>query len=274
MTDRPAECFSKAGDRERIGSGLRLKDKFENPTSFSEDETRNRGRLAELLKDCPIPNDQVLSNLGLFLESKNLSRVLFMDFLFRKITGVQGIVMEFGTRWGQNLALFSALRGIYEPFNRHRKIVGFDTFSGFPSIGSKDGKAEMMTPGQLTVTKGYEGYLSEILDLHEKLNPLSHIKKFELRKGDATREVAKYLRQNPETVIALAFFDFDLYQPTKVCLELIAPRLTKGSLIAFDELNDHDAPGETLALMETFGLQKIRLRRYPHASRVSYFLVE
>ena len=57
-------------------------------------------------------------------------------------------------------------------------------------------------------------------------------------------------------------------------LEMIAPRLTKGSVVAFDELNDPDAPGETLAVMEALGLNNIRLKRYPHASRVSYFVVE
>ena len=82
----------------------------------SSDEKTSRNKMHDLLKDCPISDDQLLSNLGLFLESKNLSRILFMDFLFRQIIDVQGVIMEFGTRWGQNMALFEALRGIYEPF--------------------------------------------------------------------------------------------------------------------------------------------------------------
>ena len=57
-------------------------------------------------------------------------------------------------------------------------------------------------------------------------------------------------------------------------LELIRPRLVKGSVLGFDELNDPDSPGETLALMETFGLNNIKLRRHRHTSRVSYFVVE
>ena len=48
----------------------------------------------------------------------------------------------------------------------------------------------------------------------------------------------------------------------------------KGSIVGFDELNDPDSPGETRALMEVFGLNNVRLRRFPHASRVSYFVVE
>ena len=41
-----------------------------------------------------------------------------------------------------------------------------------------------------------------------------------------------------------------------------------------DELNDPDSPGETLALQEVYGLNNIKLKRFPHTSRVSYFVVE
>ncbi|MFC1521979.1 crotonobetainyl-CoA--carnitine CoA-transferase [Elusimicrobiota bacterium] len=249
------------------------KDKMSIKAYSSADERVNRSAMYKSLKECPIPESQVLENLGLFLESKHLSRILCMDFIYRKIIDVQGVVMEFGTRWGQNVALFSALRGIYEPFNRHRKIIGFDTFSGFPSISKKDGKSDLMAKGQLVVAPKYERYLSRILELHENANPLPHIKKYEICAGDATKEVSKYLKKSPETIVALAYFDFDLYTPTKKCLKMIRSRLTKGSVVAFDELNDPDSPGETLALLETMGLNNVRLQRFPFASRVSYFVV-
>lgn len=250
------------------------KDKLSVKTYASESEIASRAALVGQLRSCPIPDDQLLSNLGLFLESKNLARLLFMDFLFRQIIDVQGVVMEFGTRWGQNLALFAALRGIYDPFNRHRKIIGFDTFAGFPTITPRDGASEMMAPGWLTVPKGYENRLAHILELHEDLNPLAHIRKFELRVGDACVEIVKYLEEAPETIVALAYFDFDLYEPTRRCLKTIRPRLVRGSVLAFDELNDPDSPGETLALIEVFGLNSVKLKRYPHVSRTSYFVIE
>lgn len=240
----------------------------------SAEEDRQRAGLFHLMQHNPIPQGQQLSNLGLFLESKALSRILFMDFIYRQIIDIQGVIMEFGTRWGQNLALFSALRGIYEPFNRHRKIIGFDTFSGFPSIHQKDGKSSMMQKGQLALTQDYDKHLESILQAHEQLSPLSHITKYELCKGDAVRELPRYIKRNPHTIVALAFFDFDLYKPTLRCLELIRPRLTKGSIVGFDELNDPDSPGETAALQEVFGLQNVRLRRFRYTSRVSYFVVE
>jgi hypothetical protein len=76
-----------------------------------------------------------------------------MDFLYRQIVTVEGVVVEFGTRWGQNATLFQTLRSIYEPFNRQRKVIAFDSFDGFPSEGEQDGDSEMMFEGNLKVTK-------------------------------------------------------------------------------------------------------------------------
>lgn len=250
------------------------KNHFEIKTYDSDEEKLIRVQFVELFKKCPVPDDQILSNLGLFLNSKNLSRILFMDHLYKQIIDVQGIIIEFGTRWGQNLTLFASLRGIYEPFNRHRKIVAFDTFAGFPSISEIDGKSNMMKKGKLAVSKNYVNYLTKIMEFQEKDSPLSHIIRFDLRAGDAVVEIDKYLKEYPETIIALAYFDFDLYEPTKKCLEAIRPHLVKGSILGFDELNDRDSPGETIALREVFGLNSIKLKRYRYASRVSYFVLE
>ena len=240
----------------------------------SPEEKATRWGFMEHFKKCPIPEGQVLENLGLFLNSKILARILFMHHLYQQIIDVQGIVIDFGTRWGQNMSLFAALRGIYEPFNRHRKIIGFDTFEGFPSISEKDGSSDMMQVGSIAVTESYVEYLTRVMEYQESDNPLSHIKKFEIRVGDAIVQIDRYLEEYPETIVALAYFDFDLYEPTKKCLAAIRPRLVKGSVLGFDELNDHDSPGETLAVMETFGLNNVRLKRYPYTSRVSYFVLE
>ena len=251
-----------------------MKEKTDVKIYSSGQEKTVRRQFMEHFRNCPIPDEQVLSNLGLFLNSKNLARILFMYHIYQKIIDVQGIIIDFGTRWGQNLSVFSALKGIYEPFNRHRKLVGFDTFAGFPSIAKEDGGSDIMKPGNISVTKNYEDYLTKIMEYQELDNPLSHIRKFEIIKGDATKEIDKYLKQHPQTIIALAYFDFDIYEPTKKCLQAIKPHLVKGSVLGFDELNDHDSPGETIALKEVFGLNNIRLKRYRYASRVSYFVVE
>ena len=241
----------------------------------SEKEGRIRSAFVKHFRSCPIPDTDILNNLGLFINSKNLARLLFLNHIYRQIINIHGVVMEFGTRWGQNLSLFAALRGIYEPFNRHRKIIGFDTFTGFPSISEHDSNScEVIKEGRLACTEYYESYLGKVMEYQEQDNPLSHIKKYEIVKGDSAVEIHSYLEQCPETIVALAFFDFDIYEPTKICLEAIKNRLVKGSLLAFDELNDHDSPGETIALMKTFGLNNIKLKRLSYTSRTSYFILE
>ena len=237
----------------------------------SDKEMQTDKEVLELFRNCPIPEDQLMENLGLFLNAKNFSRILFMHHIYKQIIDVPGVIMDFGTRWGNNLALFSVFRGIYEPFNRHRKLIGFDTFTGFPSINEKDGDSELMSKGNVACTENYQEYLNKVMTLQETQNPISHIKKYEIRAGDATKEIRNYLSEHPETIIALAYFDFDIYEPTKICLENIKNRLVKGSVLAFDELNDPDSPGETLALMEVFGLENVKLKRFPFAARVSYF---
>ena len=246
-----------------------------NTVTFSTDQEKERRKdFVGLVKCCPIPDEELLDNMGLFLNSKTLSRIKFIDFLYQKIVEIPGVIMEFGTRWGQNSALFSSLRGIYEPYNRTRKIVAFDTFEGFPGVSPEDGLCESITPGGYKVTENYAAYLDQVLGFHEKENPLAHIKKYALVQGDATLTLPRYLEENPETIISLAYFDFDLYEPTKRCLQLIRDRLVKGSIVGFDELNEHETPGETLAVMEVLGLNNLELRRLSYVSRVSYFEVK
>lgn len=249
-----------------------MSERFNIVTFGDEQEKQRRREFLEHFRKCPIPDDEFLMNVGLFLTPQTLSRVLFMDFLYRKILEVQGIVAEFGCRWGQNCSLFSAMRGIYEPFNRLRKVVAFDTFEGFPGVSKKDG--DQMVSGGYTVTPGYEEYLGKVLEYQEQESPLPHLKKHEIVKGDASVCVKGYMERNPETIIALAYFDMDIYEPTRNVLETIRDRLTPGSVIGFDELNDHATPGETLALKEVFGVNRYAIRRYPYNARTSYMIYE
>ncbi|MFA5583527.1 MAG: hypothetical protein WDA09_04865 [Bacteriovoracaceae bacterium] len=238
----------------------------------TEDEKLLRESRLSMLKNTPIPDEELLSNLGLFLSRQTLSRVLFMNELYQRIIDIHGVVMEFGVRWGQNLALFQNFRGMYEPFNHSRKIIGFDTFDGFPEVSSKDGS--LISAGDYSVTANYEKYLSRVLEINEAESPISHKKKYSLEIGDACIKLDEYLAKHPETIISLAYFDFDIYAPTKKCLESILPHLTKNSIIAFDELNCEAFPGETIALREVLGLSKYSIRRSPLNPLCSYIVID
>ena len=238
----------------------------------TETESDNKARLASHLRKTDLPNKELLDNLGLYLTRQALSRINFMQKLYEKIVPVHGVVMEFGVRWGQNMALFSVLRGIHEPFNYNRRVIGFDTFTGFPQVSSEDGSS--IKEGDYSVTTGWKDDLDQILSFHEQNAPISHKKKYELIEGDATTTLPTFLAEHPETVIALAYFDFDLYKPTKVCLEAILPHVTKGSVLAFDELNCPEFPGETLAVREVLGLSKYGIQRDRSNPLMSYIVID
>jgi hypothetical protein len=230
--------------------------------------------LFNLLKECPIPDDQLLQNLTLFMHRRIMSRLLFMTELYKSIIPINGIVMEFGVRWGRNVALFESLRGVYEPYNHTRKIVGFDTFSGFPSVHKADGDHEIAAEGSYSVTEDYDTYLEKVLAYQNMINPIPQIKKHELIKGDATKTITQYFDDHPETIVSLAYFDFDIYEPTRDCLAAILPHTTKGTVIGFDELNCSVFPGETIALNEVVGIGKYSVRRLPFSGVASYIVLE
>jgi len=224
--------------------------KFDAIVLSSSSEKDAYQTIIDLFKNVDIPDDELLANLGLFLNSKSLSRILFFHELYKQILDTHGVIFEFGVRWGQTLAILSALRGIFEPFNRHRKIVGFDTFSGFKGMSDKDGEKCKTTDGSFAVSSGHKDFLDRLLGANDSLNPISHLKKYDLVEGDAKQTIPDYLKKHPETVISMAILDFDIYEPTKVALECIKPHLMKGSILVFDELCDDIFPGETIAVQE------------------------
>ncbi len=228
----------------------------------------------EFIRDSPIPDDELPRNLGLYMNRQLLSRILFMQKIYTDILPVHGVVIEFGNRYGQNMSLFSSFRGMLEPFNMNRNLICFDTFEGFIAVDEKDGDYERAAKGELSVKPGYENHLQKVLEWHESQSPLSHIRRFDIRKGDAVVELKRYLDENPQTIVALAYFDFDIYKPTRECLEMIKPYLTSGSIIGFDELNVAEWPGETIAYKEVFPLNKYAIKRWPHSSVASYIVVD
>jgi hypothetical protein len=233
-----------------------------------------RAQFFELYKASPIPESEQLQNIGLFANRQALSRTLFFNQMYQEIVTVPGVIMEFGVRWGRDLISLQSFRGMYEPFNYTRKIIGYDTFHGFPSVHSADTDGGIAQVGSYATTDGYEQYLENVMSYHESESPLSHIRKHELVKGDVCETVPKYLAQHPETMIALAYFDLDLYEPTAAVLKAIQPHLTKGSVLGFDELNYPEFPGETVALREVISTREHRFRRAPFDATPCYTVLD
>ncbi len=234
---------------------------YKMETKASEQQLAHRELLYQLFRDCPIPDDQLLICLGLFMRSSALTKILFVNEVYQQILSQPGIIVEFGTWWGQNLVLFENFRAIYEPFNQSRRVIGFDTFTGYPAVSAKDRPSETIKVGGYKVAENYKGYLETLIDYHEKNNVLAAIKKHELVEGDVTKTAPAYFAENDDVVIALAYFDMALYEPTKAALEAIRPHLISGSVIMLDEFNNHEYPGETRAFKEVFKGVRFRAKK-------------
>lgn len=239
----------------------------------SQTELDNRKQLQTLFSKNPL-QDELLDNLSLFMTRQSLMRVFFFQELYELIVNTHGVIVEFGCRWGTNMSLFTALRGIYEPYNHNRKIIGFDTFSGLKGVSGKDSNSKFIEEGFVSTGKNYDKFLEQILSCLEQECPIQQIKKHEIIKGDVCKTLPMYLKKNPQTVIALAYFDMDIYKPTKAALEMIMPHVTKGSIIAIDEMNWSEMPGPTLAFNEVIGIGKYKIVHSPLQPIPGYIVIE
>lgn len=194
--------------------------------------------------------------------------------IFKKIISINGSIIECGVHQGGGLMTWALLSSIFEPVNHLRKIIGFDTFEGFPELSQIDEVNENINAkiGGLAVN-AYDDILKSV-EIYDTFRPLGHINKVELVKGDAVKTVEDFVNSNPHLVVALLYLDFDIYKPTKKVIEILRKRMPKGSIIVFDELNHKDWPGETIAVMETLGINNLRIERFPFHPQISFAVLD
>lgn len=221
-------------------------------TTSGQEQMNFRQDLANLYKNSPLSEADLMFNFGLYTRSSLLVKFIVMNRIYERVKHLPGAMMEFGVWYGQNLVLLENLRSIHEPFNKQRRIIGFDTFSGYTGISDKD-KSSAVWVEESYSTGNYKDYLKKIIETHEGINILGHIRgQHELVEGDVTETVPNYFSKHPETLVAFAFFDMGLYKPTKVALEHVVKHSLPGTLILLDELTWAESPGEAIAFREVF----------------------
>jgi hypothetical protein len=231
-----------------------------------------RDRMREMFETSPLEKEELMFNLGLYVRSSLLVKFLVLSDLYKRFQHLPGALLEFGTWRGQNLVLMENLRAIYEPFNKQRTIIGFDTFTGYPEDAGMADQSTERYDGYNTKSD-YPAYLQELLSVHEGANAFGHLRdRHKLIAGDVCVTAPKYFEDNPQTLVAFAFFDMGPYEPTIAALRAIKPHLVPGSVILFDELTWAGAPGEAIAFKEAFSdlrysIEKCQL--YPSKSIVT-----
>jgi len=215
-----------------------------------------------------------LDNFTKYVTRQKMATILVHYEIFKKIVNVHGSIIECGVHFGSGLMAYAHFSAILEPVANQRKIIGFDTFTGFPSLKNKD----KGSTSDLAVKGGYASNahddLKKCIEVFDSNRFLSHIPKIELVKGNAVHTIPKYLKKNPHTLVSLLHLDFDLYEPTKVALKNFVPRMPKGAIIVFDEINDYRWPGETLAVLETIGVRDYKIERFPFDPDMSYAVLD
>jgi hypothetical protein len=186
--------------------------------------------------------EDALFNVGLYARSGVLVKFLVMADLYKRFVNIPGILCEFGVWYGQNLVLLENLRAIFEPFNKQRKIVGFDTFTGY------EGK-----PGFYDTGIEYKDYLARLLKTHQRMNVYGHQDiDHDLVAGDVKETAHAYFSKHPGDMVAFAFFDIGAYDETRAAMYAIRPRLMPGSVLLLDQFTWAEAPGEAKAFREVF----------------------
>lgn len=216
-----------------------------------------------------------LANFPKFVPRPELTTFLARYEIFKQVLHVPGAIIECGVYLGGGLMTWAQLSSVLEPYGHYRRVFGFDTFTGFAGVGPEDA-------AQVNLDQARDGGLASnaeidirrAIEIFDSNRPLNHIKRVELVVGDARDQIPLFVERNPHLVVGLLYLDFDIYEPTLIALKHLLPRMPKGAVLAFDELNDESYPGETIAVNEHVGLGNLRIQKFSFEPRISYAIIE
>jgi hypothetical protein len=236
-------------------------------------ETESAAAVAGIFDSCPDSTQIKLENFTKYVRRQHLKRFLALYEVFKLAMPVKGSIVECGVFRGFGLMAWAKLSAMLEPENLTRRIYGFDTFQGFPSVAENDqSRFTDSRPGDLCSDSYQE--LQQLIQEYDRDRFLGHIPKVELVRGDITRTVPDFAAAHPHLVVSLLYIDADMYDPTKVALETFLPRMPKGAVLVFDELDNPIWPGETVAAIDAVGLRNLRLRRLDWDPYIAFAILE
>lgn len=207
---------------------------------------------------------------------QDVARFLAKYEIFKVSLPTNGSVVECGVYSGGGLLSWLHFSAILEPYNPTRRVIGFDTSEGFPGLDEKDtgrGISEHLHVGGFKTHADIEE-IERFPARKDRNRSLGHIPKVDLVGGEASQTIPRYVQDNPHLLISLLYLDFDIHESTRVALEHLYPRIVRGGVVAFDELNSPELSGETIALLEQLDLTHERLCRLPFDPYISYFMKE
>src|SRR5579862_5662497 len=98
--------------------------------------------LDELWEHSACPTSDKLGNFSKYVRRQDIARFLCRYEIFKRQMGSKGSIVECGVHHGGGAMTWAHISATLEPYNYHRKIIGFDTFRGFPAVAAQDGHSE------------------------------------------------------------------------------------------------------------------------------------
>lgn len=173
-----------------------------------------------------------------YLNDEKLARIeKAIDDVAR--AGVPGAFLECGIALGGSSIVIATL------MPQDREFRGYDLFGMIPPPASENddekskARYEVIKSGQSRGIGGdtYYGYIDNLYE-HVKEN----FNRFNLAVDDRRISLHKGTFEealHPPPAVAFAHIDCDWYDPVKLCLERIFPRLSAGGYIILDDYNDY-----------------------------------
>jgi hypothetical protein len=190
-----------------------------------------------------------VSDFALYTPINSVQSFLARYELMKMIQDIPGAVVEMGVCSGNGLLSLLHCHNILQPTYKYREFYGFDTFEGFPEVHKNDISHIKWEKGDFA-NDSYDKLIN-LISVHS--NYCYAAPNVKLVKGDVNETLPKLLEENKHIIVSLLYLDLDIYEPTKTALHYLLPKMAKGSIVAFDELNWKSFPGETIAALEELG---------------------
>jgi len=232
-----------------------------------------------------IHNKWEFDTIGIYNFNINGPYKPLFDFIKKNHKKIKGDIVETGVFKGSTIL---ALGLFLKKIKSNKKIFGFDSFSGFPSINLKKDDLSLfyymykkriinknhynqvkqlistkkiiynnkIKSKEISTSQDFSNVDIKLLKKKIKFLGLNNIR---LIKGPFKKTLIK--RSKPNKIMA-AFIDCDLYDSYMDSLNFIWPRLSKKGLIQLDEYYSLKFPGARLACDEFFRGKKHKKKKY------------
>jgi len=236
--------------------------------NLTADESKYNQAIDQLVRASP--RSLLVSAPNVFSNRVAVQSLISRYELYKMVIDVPGDIVECGVYQGNSFLWLAHLSIILEPYSINRRLVGFDSFSGFVSIDKEKDPTDVSEDNFSDTSYDMVKKSLETIDI---VRPVNRVSRFELIKGDILETVPKYINDNPAFTCAMLILDTDLYKPTITALECFLPNMPKGAIVALDEFNYQNFKGETHALKDYKAIGNFQLKRLPYDSCLAYFRV-